>query len=97
MKIHKTFFFVGFYPKLYQSLLIIIVVAISSNVKAYRTSLSAVKKIQKLKNGMDKIRKNKPASVKYLDFLFQISMVKIRINNISCGFITIVNLFSFVF
>lgn len=61
------------------------------NAAAYQVSLSAVKKIQKEKSGIDRIREIIPAKTANLEFLFQIRNARIIKKTISCGFISYAN------
>jgi hypothetical protein len=63
------------------------IIAASKNPAAYITSLSAVKKIQKAKKGIDKIKQTNEAPTRSRGFLIKTNAISNTKNNISCGFI----------
>lgn len=54
---------------------------------AYQVRRSAVKKVQLAKRGIASPRHINPAMARIFEFLLYVSANKIKINNISCGFI----------
>ena len=57
------------------------------NPAAYMTNRSAVKKTQKEKSGIDRIKQISPASTRIFGLRKPIKIISNSINSISCGFI----------
>lgn len=66
------------------------IIAANKNPAAYITNRSAVKKIQKVKKGIDKIKQTNEAPTRSRGFLIKTNTISSTKNNISCGFIKII-------